>query len=78
MELYGQTKLAADALHANAREIHELTERLEALTKDTLAWYIGTKAKVEAVEAHIAPYNPLVERGEMENPAVGAGGSTNT
>jgi hypothetical protein len=47
-KLYGETKATADALPANAREIHELAQRLEALTKDTPAWYVGTRAKVAA------------------------------
>jgi hypothetical protein len=38
---------AADALRAKAAEVHQLTQRLEALTKDTPAWYAGTRAKVE-------------------------------
>lgn len=36
-ELHNRTQDAADTLHAQAAEIHELTERLEDLTKDTLA-----------------------------------------
>ena len=48
VELYGETTVAADALQAQAAEVHEMTERLEHLTKDTPAWYAGTRAKVEA------------------------------
>jgi hypothetical protein len=34
--LYGQVRHAAQTLHAQATEIHELTQRLESLTKDAL------------------------------------------
>jgi hypothetical protein len=47
-DLYGRARYAAQALHARATEIHELTKRLEHLTKDTPAWYATTRAKVEA------------------------------
>jgi predicted YcjX-like family ATPase len=46
--LYNRTREAANALHAQALEIHELTKRLETLTKDTPAWYASTRARVEA------------------------------
>jgi hypothetical protein len=46
--LYGETRAAAAALRAKSAEIHELAERLELLTKDTTAWYAGTRARVEA------------------------------
>jgi hypothetical protein len=42
--------MAADALHAKAAEIHELTKRLKTLTKDP-AWYAGMRARVEAKAA---------------------------
>jgi ABC-type transporter Mla subunit MlaD len=35
--LYGQVRHAAQTLNAQATEIHELTQRLESLTKDTPA-----------------------------------------
>jgi predicted YcjX-like family ATPase len=47
-KLYGETKTAADALHAKAAEILEMAKQLEHLTKDTPAWYATTRAKVEA------------------------------
>jgi hypothetical protein len=47
-DLYGRARHAAEALHAQAKEVQELTERLERLTKDTPAWYAGTRARVEA------------------------------
>jgi hypothetical protein len=46
--LYGQVRHAAQTLHAQATEIHELTQRLESLTKDAPRLYAGTRAKVEA------------------------------
>ena len=39
VDLYNQTRDAADALHARAAGIVDLTKRLEELTKDTPAWY---------------------------------------
>ena len=39
---------AARKLYAQAAEILKFAERLEALTKDTPAWYAGTRARVEA------------------------------
>jgi hypothetical protein len=33
--VYNRAREASDVLHAQAAEIHELTKRLEALTKDT-------------------------------------------
>jgi hypothetical protein len=33
-DLYGQTRHAAEALHARTEEIHELTKRLEELTTE--------------------------------------------
>ena len=47
-EVYNRTREAADALYAKASEIHGLTSRTEELTKDTPAWYAGTRARVEA------------------------------
>jgi hypothetical protein len=47
-DLYGRTREAADALHAQAAEILEQAKQLERLTKDGPAWYAGTRAKVEA------------------------------
>jgi len=47
-KLYGETKTAADALNARAAEILEQAKRLEKLTKDTPAWYAGTRARIEA------------------------------
>ena len=35
---YNRTREAANALHAQALEIRELTKRFETLTKDTPAW----------------------------------------
>jgi hypothetical protein len=46
--LYGETKVAADVLHAKATEVLQLAERLERLTEDTPARYAGTRARVEA------------------------------
>ena len=43
-----RTKRAADALHARSAEIVGLAQHLEDLTKNTPAWYAGTRAKVEA------------------------------
>ena len=37
-----------EGLEAEAAEIHELTKRLETLTKDTSAWYAGMRARVKA------------------------------
>jgi hypothetical protein len=48
VDLYTRTQNAAQALHAQAAEIHELTKRLEELTKYTPARYATTRAKVEA------------------------------
>ncbi len=42
-DLYGSARYAAQALHARAEEVRELTKRLEELTKDTPAW--GTPAR---------------------------------
>jgi hypothetical protein len=47
-DLYGSARYAAQALHARAEEVRELTKRLEELTKDSPAWYATTRAKVEA------------------------------
>ncbi len=46
--LYNQVREATDVLHANATEVLQLTQRIERLTKDTPAWYPGTRAKAEA------------------------------
>jgi hypothetical protein len=48
VDLHNRTREAADNLQAKAAEIHELTKRLEELTKDTEAWYTATRARVEA------------------------------
>ena len=61
--LYGQVRHAAQTLHAQATEIHELTQRLESLTKDTPAcmpvrgpkWRRGRAAKGRRQQ--IAPLN---------------------
>ena len=39
---------AADALHAQATEVLEVTKRLEVLTEDVPAQYAATRAEVEA------------------------------
>jgi hypothetical protein len=49
--LYSETTVAVDALQTQAAEVHEMTERLEHLTKGTPVWYAGTQAKVEASAA---------------------------
>ena len=46
-KLYNRMQEATDALRAQAEEILGLSQRLEQLTKDTSAWYAGTRAKVE-------------------------------
>ena len=51
VELYQRTQDAARRLEAEAAEIHELTKRLETLTKDTPAWFAGTRVRVEASSA---------------------------
>ena len=48
MKLYGETKTAADALNAQSTRVLNLAERLEKLTKDTPAWYAGTRTRVDA------------------------------
>ncbi len=48
VETHNRTQDAAHTLQSQATEIHELTKRLERLTKDTLAWYATTRARVEA------------------------------
>jgi hypothetical protein len=48
VEVYNQTQDTPRDLHSKAEEIHELTKQFEELTKDTPAWYAGTRAKVEA------------------------------
>jgi hypothetical protein len=47
-KLRGEIEAAANSLHAQAVEIHELTKRLETLSKDTPAWYAGMRDRVEA------------------------------
>jgi hypothetical protein len=47
-ELCNRTQDAAHTLQSQAAEIHELTEHLEELAKDTSAWYAATRARVEA------------------------------
>jgi hypothetical protein len=42
-DLYNWTQEAGSRLEADATEIHELTKRLEDLTKDTPAWYAVTR-----------------------------------
>ena len=39
---------ATDALHAKVAELLDLTERIEELTMGTSAWYVFTRARVEA------------------------------
>jgi hypothetical protein len=41
VERYQRTQDAARRLEAEAAEVHELTKRLEILTKDAPAWYAG-------------------------------------
>jgi predicted YcjX-like family ATPase len=46
-----EKRLELARLHNRTREateIYEMAQRLEDLTKDTPAWYAGTRAKVEA------------------------------
>jgi hypothetical protein len=47
-DLFDQTHDAARIFLRVAQEIDDLTERLEHRTKDTPAWYGGTRARVEA------------------------------
>jgi hypothetical protein len=47
VDLYNRRRDAADALHARAAQIVDLTKRLETLTKDTPTWYAGMRARVE-------------------------------
>ncbi len=46
--LHNETQEAADALHAQAEEVYEMTEEPEELTKDTGVRYAGMRARVEA------------------------------
>lgn len=46
--MYERAQVAARNLQARADEVLDLAQRLEELTKDTPAWYAGTRAKVEA------------------------------
>jgi hypothetical protein len=62
--LYGQVRHAAQTLHAQATEIHELTQRLESLTKDAPAcmpargpkWRRG-RGRERTTPTEIAPLN---------------------
>ena len=66
-DLYNWTQDAGRRLEADATEIHELTKRLEDLTKDTPAWYAVTRARVEAraaLEQAEELRRVLEERGE--------------
>jgi hypothetical protein len=62
--LYGQVRHAAQTLHAQATEIHELTKRLESLTKNTPAcmpargakWKRG-RGRERTTPTEIAPLN---------------------
>ena len=44
LDLHKRTREATHTLQANATEILEQAKRLELLTKDTPAWYSGTRA----------------------------------
>ena len=50
-DLYNQTHDAARIFQRVAQEIDDLTERLEHRTKDTPAWYGGTRARATLEQA---------------------------
>ena len=48
VRLYIQADEEANALHAQATEVHEMARKLEDLTKDTSIRYATLKVRVEA------------------------------
>lgn len=48
VDVIKRTQDATQDLHARAEEILEMTQEIERLTKDTPAWYAGTRARVDA------------------------------